>query len=73
MQRVLTIKGISNAFNAIDIEKAISKIDGVEYVSLNYTGQKFFIKIEDEKYKTVLNSMFIESQKIDPDCEIIVE
>ncbi len=71
MKKVVKIMNIDCANCAAELEHAISKIDGVMEVSINFMAEKMIIDIDDEKYQNVVTKINKVKKKVEPDCEII--
>lgn len=53
------------------MESAISKIDGVDEVKINFMTSKIRITADDEKFDDVLNLAQQEITKLERDCKIV--
>ena len=58
MKKTVTIKDIDCANCAAKIEGMISKLDGVNSCTINFITGKIIIDADDEKIKTLWNSLF---------------
>ena len=52
------------------IEEALSKIDGVEEISVNFMTQKLRLKADKDDFETVFENCIKTAKKIEPDFEI---
>ena len=52
------------------IETALSKLDGVESVSINFMTQKLRLQADKNNFEEVLKACIKEAKKIESDCEI---
>ena len=52
------------------IEAALSKLDGVESVSINFMTQKLRLQADKDNFEEVLKACIKEAKKIESDCEI---
>lgn len=71
MKKVVKIINIDCANCAAELEHAISKIDGVIEVSINFMAEKMVIDIDEENYQDVVVKINKVKKKVEPDCEII--
>jgi cation transport ATPase len=56
---------------AAKIERAISEIQDVNSVSVNYLTQKMIIEIPDEKFQETMRIVEKTAHKVEPDFEIL--
>ena len=55
---------------AAKVEKAISKIEGVKEVNINFMTQKMLFEAEDEKFDELLKLAIKTGKKVEPDFEV---
>ena len=55
---------------ASKVENAISKIDGVQSVTVNFMTQKFTLEAADDVFDKVFDDAVKACKKVEPDCEI---
>ena len=55
---------------AAKIENAISKIEGVNNISVNFMIQKMSLEAEDDVFESVLKKVIETAKKIEPDFEV---
>ena len=55
---------------AAKLEAALSKVDGVEAVSVNFLTQKLTLTAPEDRYDTVLSAVIEKAKKIEPDTVI---
>lgn len=55
---------------AAKVEEAISKIDGVKDVKVNFIMQKFTLEADDEVFGEVLKKAIAAGRKIEPDFSV---
>ena len=58
---------------AAKVEDAISKIDGVEAVTVNFLTQKMTIEADEEKLSGIIEEAKKRAKKVDSDCEIYTD
>lgn len=71
MKKVVKIMNLDCANCAQELEHAISKIEGVNEVSIHFMTQKMTIDIEDEQYDKAIKAIEKAKKKVEPDCEIV--
>lgn len=71
MKKVVKIINIDCANCAAELEHAISKIEGVIEVSINFMAEKMVIDIDEKNYQDVVVKINKVKKKVEPDCEII--
>ena len=70
MKMKFKIKGIDCANCAVELERAIQKIDGVTEASLSFMTEKLVMEIEDDRKDEVLKNLKKVVKKEEPDCTI---
>lgn len=70
MEKIFILDGLDCANCAAKIEEAISKIDGVENVSVSFMTQRMTFEIENEKKLKEIKDLI---KKIESDVDIIEE
>lgn len=72
MKKVFKMKDLECAHCAAKMEDAISKLDGVEHVSINFFAQKMTLQATDDAFEDVVSQAVKICRKIEPDCEVVV-
>ena len=72
MKKIFKMNDLDCAHCADRMEQAISKIDGVNYVSVNFIAQKLIIDADDSRFEEIMKSAQKEVKKVDSGCEIIL-
>ena len=70
MKKVLKIE-VDCAVCANKIQDALSKLEGVNSVTVNFMTQKMIIDINDDVFDEVFNKAIKLAKKIEPDFEVI--
>lgn len=70
MKMKFKIKGIDCANCAVELERAIQKIEGVTEASLSFMTEKLVMEIEDDRKDEVLKNLKKVVKKEEPDCTI---
>lgn len=73
MKFVYKLEDLDCAHCAAKMEKAISKIDGVESVSVAFLSQKLTIEADEARIDEIMAKAKDACKKIEPDCKIIVK
>lgn len=55
---------------AAKLEAALSKVDGVEAVSVNFLTRKLTLTAPEDRFDTVLSAVIEKAKKIEPDTVI---
>lgn len=58
---------------AAKIENAISKIEGVNAVSVNFLTQKMTLEADDDLFDEILQQAVKTAKKTEADCEIYID
>lgn len=70
MKKTFRLAGLDCANCAAKMENAISKIDGVHSVSINFMTTKMVIEAADERIEEILDSAKAVIKKLEPGVEI---
>lgn len=70
MKKTVKITNLDCANCAAELENEISKIKGVNEVSISFMTEKMVIDIEDNVYEEVVKKIEKAKRKVEPDCEI---
>lgn len=71
MKKIYRLEDLECAVCAGKMEQAISKIDGVQEVNVNFLTQKLTLVADDEKFESIVDEAVKICKKIEPDCRII--
>ena len=71
MKFVFKLDDLDCASCAAKMERAISKIEGVESASISFLAQKLTIECDEAKLSAILKAAKSEIKKIEPDCTVI--
>lgn len=72
MKKILKLQDLDCAHCAAKMERAVSKLDGVASVAINFMAQKMVIDIDDSLFDDVMKKVVAECAKVEPDCKIIL-
>jgi copper chaperone CopZ len=71
MKKVFKMEELDCANCAAKMENAISKMKGVNSVSISFMTQKLSIDAEDENFESIMDDAAKICKKIEPDCRIV--
>jgi copper chaperone CopZ len=71
MVKVLKVEDLECAHCAAKIEEGISKIEGVNSVSVSFLTQKITLDAVDAKFDEIVREIRKIVKKIEPDCTVI--
>ncbi|NLO84404.1 MAG: heavy-metal-associated domain-containing protein [Clostridiales bacterium] len=71
MKKVFKLKNLDCANCAAKMETAISKIAGVDAVTVNFMTQKLSLEASDDVFATALEGAKAAIGKVEPDCIIL--
>ena len=71
MKKVFVIEDLDCAHCAAKMEEAISKLDGVNEVSISFLAQKLTLDADDAEFETIIKKAKKIIKKIEPDCRLI--
>lgn len=71
MKKVFKLEELDCANCAAKMEDAISKMDSVNSVRVNFMTQKLTIDIADDKFDATMTEVQKTISKVEPDCRII--
>ena len=71
MKKVFRLENLGCAHCAAKMEKSISKIDGVESVTIGFMSRRLTIEAPEEKFEDILKHASKAIKKYEKDCEIV--
>ncbi|MGN1070606.1 MAG: cation transporter [Candidatus Fimadaptatus sp.] len=72
MRKVFKMEDLDCANCAAKMEDAISRIEGVESVSVSYIMQRLTLVASDDKFDDIVRQAQKVCRRIEPDCRIII-
>lgn len=72
MKKKIKINNLDCAACAAKIEEGLSKIDGVNKVSVSFISQKIILEAEDDKMDQILKEAVEITAKIEPDAQLVI-
>ena len=70
MKKVFKLQDLDCANCAAKMEKAISKLEGVTNVRVNFMTQKMTLEADDARFESIVEEAAKQIRKIEPDCMI---
>lgn len=70
MKKVFKMENLDCANCAAKMESGISKLEGVEKVTISFMTQKMIIVADDDKMDDIMNEAEKICRKVEPDCRI---
>ncbi len=71
MKKVFKMEELECANCAAKMEAAISKLEGVEKVSISFMTQKMIIVADDGKLESIMDEAQKICKRFEPDCRIV--
>ena len=71
MKKTYRLENLDCAACAAKMEAAISKLDGVESVSVNFIMQKLTLEAPDERFDDIMKKAVKLCRRVEPDMETI--
>ena len=71
MKKIFKLDGLCCANCAAKIENAISKLDGVEYVSLNFITTKLVIEASESDFENIVKASDKIIRKYEPNIKVV--
>lgn len=71
MKKVFKLEELDCANCGAKMEHAISKMKGVNSVSVSFMTQKLTIDADDESFEAIMDDAVKICRKIEPDCRIV--
>lgn len=71
MKKVFKLQDLDCANCAAKMEKAISKLEGVQSVRVNFMTQKMTLEADDDRFEAIVDEAARQIKKVEPDCSII--
>ena len=71
MKKVYRLKDLDCANCAATMERAISKIDGVNEANVSFMSQKLTVDLDEARVESIVDEIVRVCKKIEPDCIIV--
>ncbi len=72
MKKVYRLRDLDCANCAAKMERAISRIDGVEECTVNFLTQKLTLVCDESRLEEITEKAVAACKKVEPDCTILV-
>ena len=70
MKKTLALEELDCANCAAKLERAVSKLEGVQGVTISFLTQKLTLEAADEAFDSVFEQVKKTFKKLEPDCRI---
>lgn len=71
MKKVFKLQDLDCANCAAKMEKAISRLEGVQSVRINFMTQKMTLEADDERFDSLIEEAQKAIHRIEPDCIVL--
>ena len=71
MKKVFRLEDLDCANCAAKMERHVSKLDGVNSVSVNFMTQRMTIDADDARFEDIMDQVVKVCRKVEPDCRIV--
>lgn len=68
MKKTFCLENLDCANCAAKMEHAVSRIDGVNHVSVSFLTQRMTLDAEDERFEEIVAEAVKRCRKVEPDC-----
>lgn len=71
MKKIFKLEDLDCANCAAKMERAVSKLDGVDAVNVSFMTQRMSIDADDTRFDEIMDNVVKACRKIEPDCKIV--
>lgn len=71
MKKIFKLEDLDCANCAAKMERAVSKLDGVDAVNVSFMTQRMSIDADDTRFDEIMDNVVKTCRKIEPDCKIV--
>ena len=71
MKKVYKMEDLDCANCAAKMERAVSKLDGVDNVNISFMMQRMSIDADENRFDEIMENVVKTCKKIEPDCRIL--
>ena len=71
MKKIFKLEDLDCANCAAKMERAVSKLDGVDAVNVSFMTQRMFIDADETRFDEIMDNVVKACRKIEPDCKIV--
>ena len=72
MKKTFCLENLDCANCAAKMEHAVSRIDGVNRVSVSFLTQRMTVEADDDRFDEIMKEAAKKCRKIEPDCRIVL-
>ena len=71
MKKIFKLEDLDCANCAAKMERAVSKLDGVDAVNVSFMTQRMSIDADETRFDEIMDNVVKTCRKIEPDCKIL--
>mgnify|MGYP000056732873 FL=1 len=71
MKKIFKLEDLDCANCAAKMERAVSKLDGVDAVNVSFMTQRMSIDADETRFDEIMDNVVKACRKIEPDCKIV--
>ena len=71
MKKIFKLEDLDCANCAAKMERAVSKLDGVDAVNVSFMTQRMSIDADEARFDEIMDNVVKTCRKIEPDCKIV--
>lgn len=71
MKKIFKLEDLDCANCAAKMERAVSKLDGVDAVNVSFMAQRMSIDADETRFDEIMDNVVKACRKIEPDCKIV--
>lgn len=71
MKKIFKLEDLDCANCAAKLERAVSKLDGVDAVNVSFMTQRMSIDADETRFDEIMDNVVKTCRKIEPDCKIV--
>ena len=71
MKKIFKLEDLDCAHCAAKMERAVSKLDGVDAVNVSFMTQRMSIDADETRFDEIMDNVVKTCRKIEPDCKIV--
>ena len=71
MKKIFKLEDLDCANCAANMERAVSKLDGVDAVNVSFMTQRMSIDADETRFDEIMDNVVKTCRKIEPDCKIV--
>lgn len=71
MRKMYKMENLDCANCAAKMERAVAKIEGVQYININFMMQRMTIEASEAQFDSIMERVAKACKKVEPDCRIL--